>query len=77
MIVRYHGRLTLMDCEALAVSLGRAPATIRKHCTPIACDWATWRQLYDADQASQSLAAVACRRPHQRGRTAELTLTGI
>jgi len=67
MIVRHHGNLTLMDLEALTIQLGRrAPATIRKHCQPIASDIATRRHLYNADQAITQMAQIPERRTTRR-----------
>lgn len=67
MIVRHHDGLTLMDLEALTIQLGRrAPATIRKHCTPIASDIATRRHLYNADEAMTRMADVPERRTTRR-----------
>lgn len=67
MIVRHYGNLTLMDIEALVVQLGRrAPATIRKHCTPIASDIATRRHLYNADEANTRMADIPERRTTRR-----------
>lgn len=61
--------IMLMDVEALSVRLGRrSPATIRKHCTVIACDWATWRQLYNADEAITRMADIPERKTvHRQG----------
>ncbi|HZM83786.1 MAG TPA: hypothetical protein VFC19_49340 [Candidatus Limnocylindrales bacterium] len=67
MIVRHHDGFTLMDIEALTIQLGRrAPATIRKHCTPVASDIATRRHLYNADQSIVRMASIPERHTSRR-----------
>jgi len=69
MIVRYDRDITLMDCEALAVQLGRPVSTIRARCECIASDRATRRLLFDADSAAETLAAIKSRVSRPRNLT--------
>lgn len=68
MIVIFLNDRELMDCEALAVELGRPVATIRHHCKPVAKHAATGRWLFDAEDAARKLSAVPRRVPHKRTR---------
>lgn len=61
MIVRYERDVTLMDCEALAVQLGRPVSTIRARCESIASDCVTRRLLFDAERAAETLAGIKSR----------------
>lgn len=66
MIVRTeHGRV-LADAEAIAVMLGRALPTVRKHCTAVATDLGTGRLLYDQTDAQTTLGKVKQRRSTRR-----------
>lgn len=66
MIVHRLRGLTFADVEALAVQTGRAPATIRKHCTPSLIDLRTGIKLYDVDEAIKTLSTIQRRKPHTR-----------
>lgn len=67
MITRFVAALVLVDYEALWVHVGqRAIPTIRAHCPAVACDLATHRLLYDAEDSVGRLARVKTRKPHRR-----------
>lgn len=67
MIVRTEGDRVLVDAEALAVMLGnRSLPTIRKHCTVVATDPATGRQLFDKAAAVKTMASIKQRKPVRR-----------
>lgn len=68
MIVRYVGEQTLMDCEALATETRRPVSTIRRHCTTVATDPTTGRNLYNRDQAITTLATIPQRNTTTRTR---------
>lgn len=67
MIVRTEGERTLVDAEALSVMLGRRSlATIRKHCTVVATDIDTGRQLYDHRASLDAMSQVKQRATGRR-----------
>lgn len=67
MIVRTEGERVLVDAEALSVMLGRRSlATIRKHCTVVATDVTTGRQLFDKTEAVARMKDVPQRTPARR-----------
>lgn len=66
MIVREESGRVLVDAEALAVMLARALPTIRKHCTVVATDVNTGRQLYDQTAAVEAMRHVRQRTPARR-----------
>lgn len=67
MIVRTEGERVLVDAEALSVMLGRRSlATIRKHCTVVATDVDTGRQLYDRAVAVATMKGVPQRASARR-----------
>ena len=67
MIVRTEGERVLVDAEALSVMLGRRSlATIRKHCTVVATDVGTGRQLFDRADAVAAMKDVPQRTPKRR-----------
>jgi hypothetical protein len=73
-IVRHETERTLGDMEAVCARLGLtreivpSPATIRKHCEPVAVDEETGKQLFDIDAAVDAMEKVQTRRTHRRKR---------
>lgn len=67
MITRFAAAVVLVDYEALWVHVGqRAIPTIRAHCPAVACDLASRRLLFDAEDSVVRLASVRSRKPHRR-----------
>lgn len=61
MIVRRTTDRNLIDREALAQWSGHSVATIRLHCTAVACT-RDRRLLYDAEVCLEQLSSIATRR---------------
>jgi hypothetical protein len=58
---QYGSNDMLVDATALALVSGRPHSTIRKRCTPVACDARTKRPLYSATEGQHRMDTTPTR----------------